>query len=131
MLRNKAEAEEKKSQRSLEWANRWLKLYNDKLDVEYKKYKASGGLATDKVKFKPGDRIYTRHGVGTLVTMSKKTARVKLDPDPRSGREIWLNANRKGESLLSVDDIKAKLTPEQLQTYNQAVERIKAESKIT
>lgn len=131
MQRSKADAEEKKSQRGIEWANRMLKLYNDKLDVEYKKYKASGGLATDKVKFNPGDRIYTRHGVGTLVTMSKKTARVKLDPDPRSGREIWLNANRKGESLLSVDDIKAKLTPEQLQTYNQAVERIKAESKIT
>ncbi|MGD6808546.1 MAG: DUF3560 domain-containing protein [Candidatus Bathyarchaeia archaeon] len=125
MERNKAEAEAKHSQRGIEWANQWLTHLNNKLEVERAKYKASGGIATDNLQFKPGDIVYTRHGVGTIASISKKTARIKLDPDPRTGREIGIYPNAKGESLFSIERIKAKLTPQQIEEYNKNVQELK------
>ena len=52
--------------------------------------------------------MQTTHGAGTLASISKKTVRVKLDPMD-NGREKRIYANAKGESLLSVDDIRGKL----------------------
>jgi hypothetical protein len=125
MERNKAEAVEKHSQRGIEWADKWLNEYNNRLTVEREKYKASGGIAIGTQQFKPGDIVYTRHGVGTIASISKKTARVKLDPDPLTGREKSIYANSRGESLFSIEHIKEKLTPDQIERYNKAVEDAK------
>lgn len=125
MERNKAEAVEKRSQRGIEWADKWLNEYNNRLTVEREKYKASGGIPIENTKFNPGDRVYTRHGVGTIASISKKTARVRLDPDPLTGREKSIYANSRGESLFSVEHIKEKLTPDQIERYNKAVEDAK------
>lgn len=113
MERNKAEAVAKKSQRSIEWADKWLNEYNTRLEVEREKYKASGGIVTDSIQFKPGDKILTRWGIGELRSISKKTARVRLF----SPNGIY--TNRKEESLLSVDDLKSKVPEDKLALVNK------------
>ncbi|MDD5240059.1 MAG: DUF3560 domain-containing protein [Candidatus Nanoarchaeia archaeon] len=115
MERQKAEAVEKHSQGSIGFADKWLDYYNSRLIVEKEKYKASGGIASDNVQFKSGDLVFTRFGVGKIAAIGKKSARIRLDSD------VGIYANRRNESLLSVDDIKNKLTPEQVEQYKQAL----------
>ena len=81
----------------------WINHYTQRLTIEQEKYKASGGIVADNQQFKPGDRVHTRWGTGTLGSISKKTCRVKLD-----GKDHGIYPNSKGESLLSVDDLKSK-----------------------
>jgi hypothetical protein len=102
------------SEKRKEEIKRWIDFYNSRLAIEQEKYKASGGIATDNQQFKSGDIVYTRHGIGIIATISKKTLRIKLD-----GWGIYTNS--KGESLLSIDDIKQKLTPEQIEKYKEAL----------
>jgi hypothetical protein len=94
--------------RDRSWPTQQLTRIRQRLNAERELYKASGGIATENITFKPGDRVQTTHGAGTLASISKKTVRVKLDP-MENGRERWIYANSRGESLLSVDDIKGKL----------------------
>ncbi|MDD5551421.1 MAG: DUF3560 domain-containing protein, partial [Candidatus Omnitrophica bacterium] len=124
MERQKAEAVEKHSQGSIEWADKWLNYYSSRLAVEQEKYKASGGIATDNVQFKSGDIVFTRFGVGKIAAIGKKSARIRLDSD------VGIYANRRNESLLSVDDIKNKLTPEQVEKYKQALKASNKKSYI-
>lgn len=116
----KLEAEERKMLRRLndsdysrtpadkEHFNKWLNHYRQRLDVEREKYRASGGIPTDKFNLKQGDRVRTKHGLGTVGLVSEKTLRVLLDPF-ENGRPRWIYANAKGESLLSKDDIVGKI----------------------
>ncbi|MDD5240045.1 MAG: DUF3560 domain-containing protein [Candidatus Nanoarchaeia archaeon] len=124
MERQKAEAVEKHSQGSIEFADKWLDYYSSRLAVEQEKYKASGGIATDNVQFKHGDLVFTRHGVGKIAAIGKKLARIRLDSD------VGIYVNRRNESLLSVDDIKNKLTPEQVEKYKQALKTRNQKSYI-
>ena len=48
-------------------------------------------------------------GAGTVATVSKNTVRVKLDPDPISGRPRWIYADAKGNSKLDRTDIIGKI----------------------
>ena len=103
------------SEKRKEDVKRWIAFYDSRLEVEREKYKASGGIAADNQQFKLGDIVYTRFGVGAIATISKKTARIKFEG------QCGIYENGKGESLLSVDDIKQKLTPEQIEKYKQAL----------
>lgn len=103
---------------------RYLNHYNARLEVEREKYKASGGIATDNQQFKPGDIVLTRHGLGKIATISKKTARIRLDSD------VGIYTNRKQESLMQVDEIKQKLTEEQIQKYKNALKEANKTSYI-
>jgi len=104
------EADERKLRdRKDEHGKRWLAHTKERLRLEREKYKASGGIATEKIAIKPGDRVKTRFGKGTVATISKNTLRVKLDPDPISGRERWIYADSKGNSKLDKTDIYGKV----------------------
>lgn len=103
------------SEKRKEDVKRWIAFYDSRLAVEREKYKASGGIAADNQQFKPGDIVYTRFGIGTIATISKKTARIKLEG------QCGIYTNHNGESLLSIDDIKQKLVPEQIQKYKEAL----------
>lgn len=113
MERNKAEAVAKKSQKSIEWADKWLNEYNNRLAVEREKYKASGGISIENTQFKPGDKIVTRFGIGELKSLSKKTARVRLFSP------TGIYTNRRNESLLSVDDLRSKVPEDKLDEVNR------------
>jgi len=89
--------------------HKWIAHYDSRLAIEREKYKASGGIPTDKMTIKSGDRVKTRFGVGTIATVSQKTVRVKLDPDPISGRPRWIYADAKGNSKLAKSDIYGKV----------------------
>ena len=53
--------------------HKWLSHYNERLKIERAKYKASGGIATDKIQFKKGDRVRTSVGAATIVKVNPKT----------------------------------------------------------
>jgi hypothetical protein len=103
---------------------RWIDHYDSRLKIEHEKYKASGGIATDTQQFKPGDIVFTRHGIGKIATISEKTARIRLDSD------TGIYTNRKNENLMQVDSIKQKLTEEQIQKYKNALKEANKTSYI-
>jgi hypothetical protein len=90
----KLEAEERRFERELreaewrsigsvedhkKWAKRNLEHTKKKLKREREKYKKSGGMPSDFLTFKVGDRIDHHLGKGTVMKVSKKTLRVKFD----------------------------------------------------
>jgi len=95
----------KLSNKEKERLRKWMRHYDTRLKIEREKYEASGGIPTDKLTLKAGDRVKTRFGTGTLGTVSKKTVRVKLDPDPISGRPRWIYSDAKGYSKLAKTEI--------------------------
>lgn len=104
------EADERKlSHRKDEHGKQWLHHTQERLAIERAKYKASGGIPTDKLVIHSGDRVKTRWGLGTVGTVSKNTMRVKLDPNPVSGREVGIYSNSKGYSKLDKTDIIGKM----------------------
>jgi len=99
-----SETKKRKIKAATEREQRWLKHTQSRLEIEREKYKASGGIATDKMKVKPGDKVRTRWGVGTVKKVSKKTVRVLLPG------EFQIYGNRETGSKLSKDDIYGKVT---------------------
>ena len=77
---------------------RWITHYDQRLEIERKNYKASGGIATDSLVLKAGDIVKTRFGPGVIASVSDKTARVKI-----GNGGIYEDKN--GNSLLAKSDI--------------------------
>jgi len=82
---------------------RWIEHYNSRLTVEREKYTASGGIATERVALKEGDRIQTRWGTATLKKLSKNTARVAFDDE-----RVSIYGSSK-DSKIAVTDIVGKV----------------------
>lgn len=53
--------------------HKWISHYDSQLAIERAKYKASGGIASDKILFKKGDRVRTSVGEATIIKVNPKT----------------------------------------------------------
>jgi len=57
---------------------KWISHYDSQLTIERAKYKASGGIASDKIQFKKGDRVRTSVGEATIIRVNPKTITVTM-----------------------------------------------------
>jgi len=112
------EADERKlKRRTDDDGKRWLKHTQERLTIERAKYKASGGIATEKGEYKPGDRIKTRYGSATIKSIGKKTARVAFD-DPRTS--IY---GLPTDSKIQIQSITGKLPPDKHYVFTRVKKR--------
>jgi hypothetical protein len=65
--------------KDLEWAQRWLTHYRERLAVERPKYQASGGIPTDKLELKIGDVVETQFGKAKITKVNTKTVQVDFE----------------------------------------------------
>lgn len=73
----------------------------------------SGGIATDKMTLKPGDRVSTRWGNATIRTISKNTARISFDDIRHS---LYGMSNN---SKIAITGIREKLSPNKKYIYTK------------
>jgi hypothetical protein len=73
------------SENDKEHYRQWLHRTQERLDVERGNYKSSGGIPTDTMNLKVGQRINTRHGLATVTKVSRDTLRVDFDQPSLSG----------------------------------------------
>lgn len=60
------------------WVLRNLEKTQERLKIERGKYKASGGIAIDKLKLKKGDMVRTSYGTAQVARVNPKTVTVKF-----------------------------------------------------
>jgi len=83
----KLEAEKRKCEKwraegyDKERYTRIIKNLDERLNIERKKYKASGGIAADKLELKKGDLVRTQLGIATVVKVNPKTVTVQKHSD--------------------------------------------------
>ena len=65
----------------LEWAEKWLKYYTERLEVERPKYTASGGISTDTLQVQVGDTVETQFGRAKITKVNQKSLIVDFEQD--------------------------------------------------
>ena len=81
--------------KDVEWVKRNLKRINQRLDVEQRKYKASGGIPAERMTIKKGKVVRTQFGDATILKVNPKTVRVRFVEKKHAGfQEMKLEKTR-------------------------------------